>query len=311
MAIQVKSKQVETGVIIKQYDANGTEAKPDKEIAKELSKELTQAEATLISNDNDKLRWQLIKKNEALAIIKEHFVEGRHFMQPTPNMKPFLTQDGASFLASAIGYTVTQTKENETLTDDFYLCEYRASGKWKNGSQASSYTGSANSKEEDMRKQYEELTKDGVWIKKNGKSVYDTIHNVQAKAKKRALVTLIRIDIGLSNEYGEEYEDPKANKTTQMKVYNHLYKLGLDIAPEAPKKKKNKLGVKVFTEKERLDWKKEWVRAVIFQPNILKEGYPTSDWGTKTVEEIINKIPKWIEEYQKEKEINENNNKNK
>lgn len=85
-----------------------------------------------------------------------------------------------------------------------------------------------------------------------GKSVHDTIHNVQAKAKKRAMVTAVRIAAGITGEFGEEYDNPLANSASQQGVYTSFYKYAMPHAPKAPTKQKNKNGVKKFTEKERL-----------------------------------------------------------
>lgn len=289
--------QLETYVL----DENGQPIPLTQEIEEQRALKVKEANKfdgsiTLLEMGEKEISTKLQRQEKAIQAIMKEMVLNRHYIE-IPNLGPYLTQDGADFLAKATGIAVSYELIDKTiiLERDYIEYEYKAIGV-VNGMKIGEAEASANTQEENHKKVFMEYdSKNKTWSKLPNKSVFDSLNTVKQKAQIRAKKKLVRNTLGISALVGQDpelAENPTANKHGQMSVYRLLYKYFLEYAPEAPAKKKNKNGTwKFFTDKEKLTWRKEWVRVNVLQPYLLKEGMKTHEWGIKDIETLLEVIP--------------------
>lgn len=294
-----KEKQVPTKLETYVIDEKGNSVPLTKENEKKRAKEIGKVtkfdgNIDLLDMETKDISAKLKHQDNAIQTVLQEMVVGRHYIE-IPNLGPYLTQDGADFLARATGISVSYelTEKTVMLDMDYIDFEYKAVGT-VNGSKIGEAEASANSLEESHKKVFMKQEGD-QWVKLPNKSVFDVLNTVKQKAQIRAKKKLVRNILGISAMVGQDpelAENPTANKHGQMSVYRLLYKYFLVHAPEAPAKKKLKNGKwKFFTDKEKLTWRKEWVRVNVLQPYLLENGMKTHEWGINDIEELKKIIP--------------------
>lgn len=258
------------------------------EVIEEVEKETGLSKThdnTFTSMSVKELEQNLDKYIKAVQIIKDKMINGVHFLEIQGVEKPIITKQGTAWLASATGMTteVVETKEIIKPEIDFILYQHKATASWGDGRSVSAY-GSANSKEANQAKKYEDV--------KKSKTVYDTINDVIQMSQKRARVQAIKEMIAMTDIFETNEDNPKASKNKQQGVYRIFYQVFMKYAPKAPTKKKLKNSKwKMLTEKEQLTWQKEYLRSKYLQPYLLENGMPTHNWGIKDVEFLEKEIP--------------------
>lgn len=305
--VNVKSKQPE--IKLKDYtveEGKVVEYTPEDQ-KKELSKVTEPTSITFNEMSKDDFKHHIQRRMDAVEVIKEKMVEGKHYMDLPGVEKSMLTQEGADLLFASSGVTVETTEEKEILDHDrqFYMVIYKATASI-NGKIVASTDATANSKEENNIKKFIDLKKGE---QKGDKTFYDTMNTVIRMAQKRAKVALARQFFAITGEFNDDNDNPKANKRTHQSVYTLFYKHFLDEAPKAPTKKKLKNGKwKQYTAKEQLQWRKDHIRATILQPKLLEMGLSTYEWGIKDIEIIKKAIPTWKgKELSDDRKIEEDN----
>lgn len=241
---------------------------------------------TFTEMTNKELKANLDKFVEAVKIIKKKMINGVHYIEVAGVERPIIKKQAAEWIASATGMTVHTEVADKILDfeNEFIYFSYKATASW--GNRSITADGSANSKEENQRKKYEDDRK--------SKTVYDVINDVQAMARKRGKQKAILELIAFTDIFETNEDNPLANSREQQKTYSEFYRYFLELAPNAPSKKKLKNGKwKILTEKEKLSWQKEYVRTKYLQANLLDMGLPTYNWGKKDISAIIQNLNAW------------------
>ncbi len=263
------------------------EVKEDIEKETQISKNRTFHEMTIKQLDK-----QLDKFINAVSLIKNKMINGTHYLEIPGVQKPIITKQGTAWLAAATNMTV-KVEEVKCIMKpeiEFIFYQHEATASW-GASRSVSAQGSANSQEYNQKRKYEDASKQ--------KTVYDTINDVSQMSQKRARSQAIREMIAMTDIFETNEDNPLASTRKQMGIYTLFYKHFLTHAPDAPKKTKLKNGKwKFFTEKEKLNWKKEYLKNKFFTPMIYKLGLPTyGNWGTKDIELLEKEIPEWPKRY--------------
>lgn len=247
---------------------------------------------TFLSMTVEQLGKQLDKFINAVKVIKERMINGVHYLEIQGVEKPIITKQGTAWLAAATGMSVIVKEVKEIIKpeQDFIYYQHEATCSWGN-SRSVSAMGSANSKEYNQAQKY---------IKESSqKSVFDTMNDVLQMSQKRARSQAIREMVAMTDIFDTNEDNPKANNRKQMGIYTLFYKEFMKHAPKAPTKQKLKSGKwKFLTEKEKLNWSKEYLKAKYFTPMIYKMGLPTyGNWGIKDVELLEKEIPTWSKRF--------------
>ena len=264
------------------------------EVVKKIEKEtsLSKGRNNFTDMTIKELDHQLEKFIKAITTIKKHMMNGIHYLEIPGMEKPIITKQGTAWLAAATNMTVTvkEVKEIINTDKDLIFYQHEATCSW-GGSRSVSAQGSANSQEYNQRRKYED--------EKSQKTVFDTLNDVLQMSQKRARVQAIKEMIAMTDIFETNEDNPLANKRKQMGIYTLFYKNFMKYAPVAPTKTKLKNGKwKTFTEKERLNWQKEYLKSKHFTPRIYEMGMPTyGNWGIKDIEKLETEIPKWSQRY--------------
>ena len=252
--------------------------------------------------ENERLDKDLEMFKGAVKVIKSKMELDQHYMILDGVEKPILLQAGAYWIATAtrmnVDVELTEKHIDYKNNDIFY--EYKGTASWKGNRSVSVYK-SCHSKEFNMR---------AVWDNASSKkTIYDVRSNVSSMAQKRAKVAAIKELIAMTDAFETNEDNPKATKRRQMAVYQLFYKHFSKYMPVAPKKKKMKNGkFKQYTEKEKLNWQKDFIKSKYFTPRILEMGIPSfPNWGIKDVEKLEEEIPTWPKRFMElsQKEIEE------
>lgn len=277
--------------------------KLDKDGVKEMTKKEIQEEVdrdTQISSGNktftqmtiNELDGQLTKFIGAVNVIKDKMMSGVHYIEIKGVDKPIITKQGTAWLAAATNMSVV-TKEIKEIfkpNEDLIFYQHEATCSWGD-TRFVSAMGSANSKEYNQKRKYEDA--------KSQKTVFDTINDVLQMSQKRARSQAIKEMIAMTDIFEADETNPLANSRKQMGIYTLFYQHFMKHAPKAPTKRKLKNGkMHSYSEKEKLNWQKDYLKSKYFTPAIYNLGLPTyGNWGIKDIEILEQSIPTWWEKY--------------
>lgn len=185
--------------------------------------ETRQSMTISINEGNKQVVSKAINNSQTLIeVVNEVLKEGNDYgVIPGTKVKT-LFQGGASVLARTFGIKVDyELVDKEVDKDDkFYQWTYKATA-YAGNNKLGEATATANTREQKFYANFWDTKLDKP---KLGKSVYDILNTVQQMSQKRAFVRVIRLVLGITSAFTQDYE-PQATKEEQLGVYSYIYEL--------------------------------------------------------------------------------------